>query len=149
MLGSILDQLLQSGLDVLNDFQSIMDHGGTVDDKGLVQGIARICQSSTQVYIFVDAVNESSSEESAVLMLFRILQAQNARVMTTSTSPMIRLPPYLKELQASVYLRPENTIEDMTAYAAHRTETKEPTSFLSLKRRQELVKSLTARADGM
>jgi hypothetical protein len=135
---------------VLAVLRAECDRGGVLDDKQLVHHIAQCCNTMSGSNIFIDAINESQRAKDVLLSLYRILsQAKSVRIFVTSTASMIRLSPYIREVQANVYLRSEHTNDDVRAYAIQRLEADEPTCFLSSARKEELATSLVTQAEGV
>lgn len=150
MLGSVLAQLCKPNDSVLAVLRAECDRGDVLDDKQLVHHIAQCCNTMSGSYIFIDAINESQRAKNVLLSLYRILsQAKSVRIFVTSTASMIRLSPYIKNVQANVYLRSEHSNDDVRAYAIQRLEADEPTCFLSSARKEELATSLVAQAEGV
>jgi hypothetical protein len=150
MLGSVLAQLCKRNDPVLAVLRAGCDRGDVLDDKQLIHHIAQCCNSMFGSYIFIDAIDESRRAKDVLLCLYRILsQAKSVRIFATCTASMIRLSPYIKEVQADVCLSSEHTKDDVRAYAIQRLEEEEPTCFLSSARKEELATSLVARAEGV
>ncbi|KAK0112484.1 hypothetical protein ONS96_001721 [Cadophora gregata f. sp. sojae] len=150
MLGSVLSQLCRQDDSVLAVLRSECDRGDVLDEKLLIQHIAQCCNSMSESYIFVDAINESTITKNVLVSLYRIMsQAKSVRIFVTSTEYMVRLSVYIQEVQANVYLRPAHINEDIRAYAMQRLEMDEPTCFLSSARKEQLATSLVTQAEGV
>jgi hypothetical protein len=150
MLGSVLAQLCKRNETVLAELKVNCDRGDALEGKQLIHHIAQCCDAMSGAYIFIDAINESKRAKDALLSIYRILsQTENVRVFVTSTTSMIRLSPYIREVQANILLRAEHTNDDLRAYVIQRLETEEPTCFLSSARKEELATMIVVQAEGL
>lgn len=147
LLGSFVAQLSESYPDILDQFANNFIKRSFPTPETLVRVLVEHARQWQKLFLFVDAVNESSETEDILNTLVTLTDSiDRIQVMTTSTAPLIEIP---NVTLLQVHMRPTSNWEDIDAFVNTQLTIRTTLRRLPQHMKEKIRQLLLIKAGGM